>query len=141
VCARPEDVIEAKNSGLVYAVKLYPAGATTNSQFGVTSVNRIKPTLSAMASLGMPLLVHGEVTDSSVDIFDREKVFIDSILRPLRLEFPTLKVSQIYSLYFHPFINITLLHLSISHHIPFPFLLDCYGTYYYIRCGRFRPST
>ena len=78
----------------MYAVKLYPAGATTNSEYGVTNIQNIKPVLTAMATLGMPLLVHGEVSDPTVDIFDREKVFIDIILRPLRFEFPTLKVYQ-----------------------------------------------
>ena len=89
-----EDVTEAYRSGRVYAVKLYPAGATTNSEYGVTNIQNIKPVLTAMATLGMPLLVHGEVSDPTVDIFDREKVFIDIILRPLRLEFSTLKVYQ-----------------------------------------------
>ena len=88
----PEDIQRAKDSGIVFAVKLYPANATTNSQHGVTSIDRIKPALATMSALGMPLLVHGEVTDPSVDIFDREKIFIDSILRPIRREFPDLKI-------------------------------------------------
>lgn len=88
----PEDIQRAKDSGIVYAVKLYPANVTTNSQHGVTSIDQIKPTLEKMSALGMPLLVHGEVNDSSVDIFDREKIFIDSILIPIRREFPDLKI-------------------------------------------------
>jgi dihydroorotase len=88
----PEDIQRAKDSGIVYAVKLYPANVTTNSQHGVTSIDQIKPTLATMSALGMPLLVHGEVNDPSVDIFDREKIFIDSTLIPIRREFPDLKI-------------------------------------------------
>ena len=91
---RVEDVTTAYKSGLVRAVKLYPAGATTNSEFGVTDMMNIKPVLAAMSSLGMPLLVHGEVSDSSVDIFDREGVFLEHVLSPLRNEFPDLKVRK-----------------------------------------------
>ena len=74
------------------AAKLYPAGATTNSQHGVTDIRRIHPVLEAMQKIGMPLLVHGEVTDHEVDIFDREQVFIERILAPLRRDFPALKI-------------------------------------------------
>lgn len=87
-----EDIIEAKESGIVYAVKLYPANVTTNSHHGVTSIDCIKPVLSIMSSLGMPLLIHGEVNHSSVDIFDREKIFLETVLTPMRLEFPDLKI-------------------------------------------------
>ena len=87
-----EDIINAKNSGLVFGAKLYPSGATTNSQNGVSCVEKIHDTLEAMQTVGLPLLVHGEVTDKNVDIFDREQVFIDTILRPLIARFPRLKV-------------------------------------------------
>lgn len=89
---RPDDIQQAYDSGIVNAVKLYPANVTTNSQHGVTSIENIKPSLSKMASLGMPLLVHGEVNDPTVDIFDREKIFIETILRPIRMEIPDLKI-------------------------------------------------
>jgi dihydroorotase len=89
---RPEDIQAAKESGVVYAVKLYPANVTTNSQFGVTSIDKIKPTLAMMSALAMPLLVHGEVTDPAVDIFDRERLFIETTLLPIRREFPDLKI-------------------------------------------------
>lgn len=83
----------ARESGIVYAVKLYPAGATTNSQDGVTDLfGKCLPVLEEMVEQNMPLLVHGEVTDPEVDVFDREKVFIDTILRPLIEKFPQLKV-------------------------------------------------
>jgi dihydroorotase len=88
----PEDIIRSKESGIVFAAKLYPAGATTNSEFGVTDINKIGPVLQAMSDVGMPMLVHGEVVDSNVDIFDREQVFVDTILRPLITAFPKLKV-------------------------------------------------
>jgi len=87
-----EDIIEAKASGLVYAAKLYPAGATTNSSSGVTDVDNLKDVFAAMQSVGMPLLIHGEVTSDEIDIFDREQVFIDTILAPLVANYPTLKV-------------------------------------------------
>jgi dihydroorotase len=74
------------------ACKLYPANATTNSALGVTDVRNLHPALEAMQRIGMPLLVHGEVTDPAVDIFDREAVFIDKILAPLLRDFPALKV-------------------------------------------------
>jgi dihydroorotase len=87
-----EDIKAAKASGIVYAAKLYPAGATTNSSSGVTDVENIAAVLSTMAEVSMPLLVHGEVTSHDIDIFDREAVFIDTILRPLVAKYPTLKV-------------------------------------------------
>ncbi|NLO79894.1 MAG: dihydroorotase [Xanthomonadaceae bacterium] len=88
----PAEIERAKASGQVHAVKLYPAGATTNSASGVTDLRRCDETLAAMAELGLPLLVHGEVTDASVDIFDREAVFLDTVLAPLLARFPRLKV-------------------------------------------------
>ncbi|TAK90820.1 MAG: dihydroorotase [Burkholderiaceae bacterium] len=88
----PEEIRRAKDSGGVYAVKLYPAGATTNSDFGVTDLRRCYKTLEMMQTLDLPFLVHGEVTDSAVDIFDREAVFIEKVLIPLRADFPALRV-------------------------------------------------
>ncbi|MGL4473410.1 MAG: dihydroorotase [Shewanella sp.] len=88
----PEDIRRAKATGKIVAAKLYPAGATTNSDSGVTDVNKIYPVLKAMQEVGMLLLVHGEVTDSAIDIFDREQLFIDTILRPLVADFPELKI-------------------------------------------------
>lgn len=88
----PEDIRAAKASGFVYAAKLYPAGATTNSDSGVTSIDNIFPAIEALAETGMPLLVHGEVTRSEIDVFDREKRFIDEHMRRLVERFPTLKV-------------------------------------------------
>ncbi|AAZ24804.1 dihydroorotase [Colwellia psychrerythraea] len=87
-----QDIIEAKESGLVYAAKLYPAGATTNSSSGVTDVANLTDVFAAMQSVEMPLLVHGEVTAADIDIFDREQVFVDTILKPLVANFPDLKV-------------------------------------------------
>ncbi|QXH55615.1 dihydroorotase [Pseudomonas maumuensis] len=87
-----DDVRAAKASGIVYAAKLYPAGATTNSDSGVTSIDNIFPAIEALAETGMPLLVHGEVTRSEIDVFDREKRFIDEHMRRLVERFPTLKV-------------------------------------------------
>ncbi len=87
-----QSVRDAFGSGTVKAVKLYPAGATTNSDFGVSDYDGVQGTLEIMAELGMPLLVHGEVTDQAVDIFDREVRFIDDILEPIRRRIPTLKV-------------------------------------------------
>ncbi len=86
------DIRAAKAGGHVVAAKLYPAGATTNSAHGVTSIDRIYPALDAMADVGMPLLVHGEVTAAQIDVFDREKVFIDTILAPLCQRYPQLKI-------------------------------------------------
>ena len=88
----PEDIAAAAASGLVHAVKLYPAGATTHSDAGVTDLRRVGRTLEAMQRAGLPLLVHGEVTDPGVDLFDREAVFIDRELIPLRRDFPELRV-------------------------------------------------
>ncbi len=87
-----QEIRKAVQSGLVTAVKLYPAGATTNSSSGVTDINKVIPVLEVMAELGLPLLVHGEVTDSDIDIFDREAVFIERILIPLRDRLPQLKI-------------------------------------------------
>jgi dihydroorotase len=88
----PEEMAVARASGAVAACKLYPAGATTNSESGVTDLERIYPVLAAMAEQGLPLLVHGEVTDAAVDIFDREARFIDERLGPIVAAFPRLKV-------------------------------------------------
>ena len=87
----PDEIVRAREAGIV-AVKLYPAGATTNSDAGVTDLRRTHATLEAMQRLGMPLLVHGEVTDPDIDLFDREAVFIDTQLIPLRRDFPELKI-------------------------------------------------
>lgn len=87
----PAEIAAARAAG-VAAVKLYPAGATTNSDAGVTDLRHTYPTLEAMQKAGMPLLVHGEVTDPAVDVFDREAVFIDRQMVPLRRDFPELKV-------------------------------------------------
>jgi len=88
----PAEIERAKASGHVHAVKLYPAGATTNSASGVTDIRRCDETLAAMEQHGLPLLVHGEVTDADIDIFDREATFIDRVLGPLLQRFPRLKV-------------------------------------------------
>jgi len=88
----PEEIDRAKQSGFVHGVKLYPAGATTNSQAGVTDIRRTYETLERMQRLGLPLLVHGEATGPDVDVFDRESVFIDDLLAPLIERFSTLKV-------------------------------------------------
>ncbi|NOQ88171.1 MAG: dihydroorotase [Gammaproteobacteria bacterium] len=88
----PEEIIAARKSCFIKAVKLYPAGATTNSDAGVTDIRRCDATLEEMQNAGLPLLVHGEVTDPQVDVFDREKVFIDKILQPLTQRFPELKI-------------------------------------------------
>ncbi len=87
-----EEVARARASNFVHAVKYYPAGATTNSDFGVSSVEKAWPAIEAMAAQGLPLLVHGEVTDPAVDVFDREAVFIDTVLVPLLDRFPALKL-------------------------------------------------
>ncbi len=86
-----EEIQRAKDAGVV-ALKLYPAGATTNSDAGVTDIRKTYATLEAMQRAGLPLLVHGEVTDPAVDVFDREAVFIDQVMTPLRRDFPGLKV-------------------------------------------------
>lgn len=88
----PEEINKAKESGVVYAVKLYPAGATTNSDAGVTDISKCFTTLAIMEQLQLPLLIHGEVTDPAVDVFDRERVFIDRILTPLIQQFPALRI-------------------------------------------------
>jgi dihydroorotase len=88
----PSDEIDrAIEAGLV-GVKLYPAGATTNSDAGVSNLSKCDETLARMASLGLPLLVHGEVTETSIDLFDREAVFIETVLKPLRIRHPRLKI-------------------------------------------------
>lgn len=87
-----EEIRLAKASGLIHAVKLYPAGATTNSDAGVTDLRRCYPALEAMQECGMPFLVHGEVTDADIDLFDREAVFIERVMQPLRADLPELKV-------------------------------------------------
>ena len=87
----PDEIARARDAGVV-AVKLYPAGATTNSDAGVTDLRKTFPTLEAMQRLGLPLLVHGEVTDAEIDLFDREAVFIDRVLIPLRRDFPELRI-------------------------------------------------
>jgi len=101
----PGDVAAAHASGLITAVKLYPAGATTNSASGVTDFDRVRPVLEKMAEIGLPLCIHGEVTAAQVDIFDREQVFIDTVLDPLRRATPGLKV--------------TLEHVTTSHGIDY----------------------
>jgi dihydroorotase len=88
----PDEIRRARESGVVHAVKLYPAGATTHSEAGVTSIGAVHAVLELMQSLGLPLLIHGEVTDAHVDVFDREAVFIDTVLEPLRRDFPGLRV-------------------------------------------------
>ena len=87
----PEEIVRAKAAGVV-AIKLYPAGATTHSDAGVTDIRKTYRTLEAMQREGLLLLVHGEVTDAEVDVFDREAVFIERVMRPLRRDFPELKV-------------------------------------------------
>lgn len=87
----PEEITRANEAG-VHALKLYPAGATTNSDAGVTDIRKTYKTLEAMQKAGLKLLVHGEVTDAEIDLFDREAVFIDRVLKPLRQDFPELKI-------------------------------------------------
>ena len=88
----PDDLARGHAEGVFTAAKLYPAGATTNSAHGVTDIANIRPVLARMEEIGMPLLVHGEVTDPRIDIFDREAVFLERVLAPLRRDFPALKV-------------------------------------------------
>ena len=88
----PEDIRAAQASGFVKAVKYYPAGATTNSEFGVTDIGRCDCVFETMQQVNMPLWLHGEVTDGHVDVFDREKVFIEQHLIPLRQRFPKLRI-------------------------------------------------
>ncbi|MEJ0002641.1 MAG: dihydroorotase [Pararobbsia sp.] len=87
-----DEIRRAVESGFVHGLKLYPAGATTNSDAGVTSLAKCAAALEAMQALGLPLLVHGEVTDPAIDLFDREKVFIDTVMIPLRRDFPELRI-------------------------------------------------
>jgi dihydroorotase len=101
----PADVAAAYADGLITAVKLYPAGATTNSQSGVRDFKNVAHVLECMAEIGLPLCIHGEVTTHEVDIFDREQVFLDTVLDPLRRDIPDLKV--------------TLEHITTSHGIDY----------------------
>ncbi len=87
-----DDLAAGFKDGVLTAVKYYPAGATTNSDSGVTAIDKVTPVLERMAEIGMPLLVHGEVTDADVDVFDREAVFIDRTLAPLTARLPGLKI-------------------------------------------------
>ncbi|MCG6200860.1 dihydroorotase [Psychromonas antarctica] len=87
-----DEIKKAKASGQIYAAKLYPAGATTNSDSGVTSADKISDALQAMQEVGMPLLLHGEVTANEIDIFDREEVFIETVLAPIAAAYPNLKI-------------------------------------------------
>jgi dihydroorotase len=89
---QPAEVRTARGGGFVHGCKLYPAGATTNSDSGVTDIRRIDAVLETMAEVGMPLLVHGEVTRKEVDVFDREARFIDEVLAPLRQRLPNLRI-------------------------------------------------
>ena len=88
----PSEIFEGRRNGTIHGVKYYPAGATTNSAAGVTDIARCYRTLAAMEETGMPLLVHGEVTDPAVDVFDREKSFLDRVLMPLTQRFPQLRI-------------------------------------------------
>ncbi len=89
----PDEILRARDCGFIHGVKLYPAGATTHSDAGVTDLlGHCRATLEAMQACGMPLLVHGEVTDPDVDLFDREAVFIERVMQPLRRAYPALKV-------------------------------------------------
>ncbi|XDJ36041.1 MAG: dihydroorotase [Burkholderia sp.] len=87
-----DEIRRAQASGFVHGIKLYPTGATTNSDAGVTDLRKCAGALAVMQEVGMPLLVHGEVTNAEIDLFDREKVFIDCVMTPLRRDFPALKV-------------------------------------------------
>ncbi len=89
---QPQEIKAGVEAGIFTAAKLYPAGATTNSQHGVAAIQNIRPVLEMMQKMGLPLLLHGEVVDPDVDIFDREAVFIERVLQPLLLDFPELKV-------------------------------------------------
>jgi dihydroorotase len=88
----PAEIESAKQSGFVHAVKFYPAGATTNSENGVTDWNKVRETVAALEQADMPLLLHGEVTDPSIDIFDRERAFLEQHLPMLQREFPKLRI-------------------------------------------------
>ena len=87
----PDEIRRAVDSGIVHGIKLYPAGATTNSDAGVSDLAKCMPVLEMMQEVGMPLLVHGEVTDPAIDLFDREAVFIDRVLIPLQKNLPALR--------------------------------------------------
>jgi dihydroorotase len=87
-----EEIQKAYASGVIFAAKYYPAGATTNSDLGVTDITKVYPALHTMAELGMVLCIHSEVTDSHVDIFDRESNFIETIMKPLVHDVPKLKI-------------------------------------------------
>lgn len=89
---RAQDIEDGADSEHVYAAKLYPAGATTNSEFGVSKIENLYPVFEAMQKVGLPLLIHGEATDPEIDVFDREKEFIDQTLIPIRKQFPNLKI-------------------------------------------------
>jgi dihydroorotase len=89
---QPEEIAKARQSGFIHAVKYYPAGATTNSDSGVTDMHKAYPAIAAMEEHGVPLLLHGEVTDAEVDVFDREAVFINRHLTRLMKDFPKLKI-------------------------------------------------
>jgi dihydroorotase len=88
----PDEITRAQDSSHIYAVKLYPAGATTNADSGVTHLRKLYPLLEALQQQGLPLLIHGEVTDPTIDIFDREQVFIERHLAPLLYNFPALRI-------------------------------------------------
>ena len=88
----PDDLVRGQAEGVIQAVKLYPAHATTNADHGVTDLSRLTPVLETLERIGLPLLIHGEVTDPAVDIFDREAVFVETVLAPLLARFPGLKV-------------------------------------------------
>lgn len=88
----PDEIRRARSSGFVHAAKLYPAGATTNSDAGVTAIEKVYPVLEAMEACGLVLCVHGEVTHADVDVFDRERVFVDRTLAPLAARFPDLRI-------------------------------------------------
>lgn len=88
----PQEIRNAKSSDIVYAVKLYPAGATTHSQFGIQEIQKIYPVLEEMQKVNLPLLIHGEIPDDNIDIFDREKLFIEKKLIPLLRDFPQLRI-------------------------------------------------
>ncbi len=88
----PAEIASAADSGLIKAIKLYPAGATTNAESGVRELERVMPVLEKMAAVKMPLLIHGEVTEPDIDIFDREAVFIEKVLDPLRCRLPELRI-------------------------------------------------
>jgi dihydroorotase len=88
----PDDLARGHAEGVFTAAKLYPAGATTNSAHGVSDIAKLRPVLARMERIGMPLLVHGEVTDPDIDIFDREAVFLERVLGPMRADFPGLRI-------------------------------------------------